>query len=69
MPEYVQKIAGLRKKTGLKEAVKCGIGKINNNEAIICAMDSNFFMGSMGYVVGEYITYSFEKAIEKNLIL
>lgn len=30
-------------------------------------MDSNFFMGSMGYVVGEYITYSFEKAIEKNL--
>ncbi|MGN1012500.1 MAG: acetyl-CoA carboxylase, carboxyltransferase subunit beta [Clostridia bacterium] len=67
MPEYVQKIEGLRQKTGLKEAVKCGIGKINNNEAIICAMDSNFFMGSMGYVVGEYITYSFEKAIEKNL--
>ena len=30
-------------------------------------MDSNFFMGSMGYVVGEYITYSIEKAIEEKL--
>lgn len=67
MPEYINKIEGLRQKTGLKEAVKCGIGKINNQKAVICAMDSNFFMGSMGYVVGEYITYSIEKAIEEKL--
>ena len=67
MPEYINKIEGLRQKTGLKEAVKCGIGKINNQKAVICAMDSNFFMGSMGYVVGEYIAYSIEKAIEEEL--
>ena len=67
MPEYISKIEGLRNKTKLKEAVKCGIGKINNEKAVICIMDSNFFMGSMGYVVGEYITYSIEKAIEKKL--
>ena len=67
MPEYISKIEGLRQKTGLKEAVKCGIGNINGKKAVICAMDSNFFMGSMGYVVGEYITYSIEKAIEEKL--
>ena len=67
MSEYVNKIEGLRQKTGLKEAVKCGIGNINSQKAVICAMDSNFFMGSMGYVVGEYITYSIEKAIEEKL--
>lgn len=67
MPEYISKIQGLRQKTGLKEAVKCGIGKIEGQEAVVCAMDSNFFMGSMGYVVGEYITYSIEMAIKKKL--
>lgn len=67
MPEYISKIEGLRQKTGLKEAVKCGVGKINGSEAIVCAMDSNFFMGSMGYVVGEYITYSMEEALKRKL--
>ena len=32
-------------------------------------MDNNFFMGSMGSVVGEKITYSIEKAIELKLPL
>ena len=69
MSEYVDKIEGLRSKTKLKEAVKCGIGNINGHKAVICVMDSNFFMGSMGYVVGEYITYSAEKSIEEKIPL
>ena len=69
MPEYTKKIATLREKTGLDEAVKCGICKINGEEAVICVMDGNFLMGSMGTVVGEKITYSIEKAIEKKLPL
>lgn len=69
MPEYIEKIEGLRNKTKLKEAVKCGIGNINGNKTVICVMDSNFFMGSMGYVVGEYITYSAERAIKERLPL
>ena len=52
MPEYIEKIEGLRNKTKLKEAVKCGIGNINGKKVVISIMDSNFFMGSMGYVVG-----------------
>lgn len=67
LEEYPKKLDGLREKTGLDEAVKCGIGKIHGEDAIIAVMDSNFLMGSMGSVVGEKITYSIEKSIEKNI--
>ncbi len=67
MNDYVKKLDALREKTGLDEAVKCGIGNINSEKVVICVMDSNFMMGSMGKVVGEKITYSIEKAIQLHL--
>ena len=67
MEDYDKKLKALREKTGLQEAVSCGIGKINGEDTVICIMDSGFLMGSMGIVVGEKITYSIEKAIEKEL--
>ncbi len=67
MDDYIKKLETLKEKTGLDEAVKCGIGNINGEKVIICVMDSNFLMGSMGKVVGEKITYSMEKAIKLKL--
>lgn len=67
LEEYTKKIKALREKTGLKEAVSAGTGKINGEDVVICVMDSGFLMGSMGIVVGEKITYSIEKAIELKL--
>ena len=64
---YIKKIETLREKTGIDEAVKCGIGKINGEQVVLCVMDSNFILGSMGSVVGEKIAYSIEKAIELKL--
>lgn len=64
---YTEKIEGLRVKTKIDEAVVCGTGKINSEDVVICVMDGNFLMGSMGSVVGEKITYSMEKAIELKL--
>ncbi|MBO5397990.1 MAG: acetyl-CoA carboxylase carboxyltransferase subunit beta [Clostridia bacterium] len=69
MPEYMDKLKSLQEKTGMTEAVYCGTGKINGEEAVICVMNANFLMGSMGTVVGERITYSIEKAIELKLPL
>ena len=69
LEDYPKKIKGLREKTGIKEAVSCGTGKINGEEVVICVMDSGFLMGSMGVVVGEKITYAVEQAIEKKLPL
>lgn len=42
-------------------------GEINSQKVVICVLDSNFLMGSMGSVVGEKLTYSIEKAIELQL--
>ncbi len=69
LEDYVKKLNTVREKTKLKEAVACGTGKINGEEVVICIMDSGFFMGSMGIVVGEKITSAIEKAIEKRLPL
>lgn len=69
LEDYVKKLNTIREKTKLKEAVACGTGKINGEEVVICIMDSGFFMGSMGIVVGEKITNAIEKAIEKRLPL
>ena len=64
---YKDKIKQLQEKTKISEAVKTGIGKINGIKVAIGAMDSNFFMGSMGSAVGEKITRLIEKAIEEEL--
>lgn len=69
MEDYVKKIAILREKTKVSEAVICGTGKINGLDSVICVMESKFLMGSMGSVVGEKITFSIEKAIELELPL
>ena len=69
LEDYVKKLNTVREKTKLKEAVASGTGKINGEEVVICIMDSGFFMGSMGIVVGEKITNAIEKAIEKRLPL
>lgn len=69
MDSYIKKMETIREKTGIDEAVKCGTGNINGEKVVICVMDGNFLMGSMGSVVGEKITYSIEKAIELELPL
>ncbi len=43
--------------------------RLIGKEVIICIMDSGFLMGSMGFVVGEKITYSIEEAIKNKLPL
>lgn len=64
---YEKKIAQAMENTELNEAVITGIGRIEGEKAVICVMDSNFMMASMGSVVGEKITRAVEKAIELRL--
>lgn len=64
---YKDKIKALQEKTNIREAIKTGIGKINGENVAIGVMDSNFFMGSMGSVVGEKICRLIETAIQKKL--
>ena len=66
---YQEKIAGLKEKTKLDEAVVTGKIRINGEEAVIGSCDVRFLMGSMGYVVGEKLTRAIEKATELRLPL
>ena len=64
---YKDKIKLLQEKTKIQEAIKTGIGEINGEKVAIGVMDSNFFMGSMGSVVGEKICRLVERAIQDKL--
>ncbi len=66
-PEYEEKLAALKEKCGMNEAVITGLCKIRGYEAVIGIMDSNFMMASMGSVVGEKITRAFEYGTEHKL--
>jgi acetyl-CoA carboxylase carboxyl transferase subunit beta len=66
-PGYEEKLLNIKERLQLDEAVVTGHCSIDGNEAVLCVMDSNFIMGSMGCVVGEKITRSFEYAIQNQL--
>ena len=66
-PGYRKKLALMRKKTGLDEAVVTGTALIKGEKVALGIMDSNFIMASMGTVVGEKITRLFEYATAEKL--
>lgn len=66
-PDYLEKLAAVRKKTGLDEAVMTGRASILGQEVALGIMDASFIMASMGTVVGEKITRLFELATEQEL--
>ena len=68
-PGYEEKLREQREKTGLKEAVIVGTGKIKGIKTVICVMDNRFMMASMGTAVGEKITRACEYAIKNRLPL
>ena len=64
---YDEKIKSYQEKTNLDEAYMYGYARIDGLPCVIGVMDSYFLMGSMGSVVGEKVTRSFEYAIYKKL--
>jgi acetyl-CoA carboxylase carboxyl transferase subunit beta len=68
-PGYEEKLDGLRKKTGLSEAIVTGECVIGGNACVLAVMDGYFMMGSMGAAVGEKFTRAAERAAEKKLPL
>jgi acetyl-CoA carboxylase carboxyl transferase subunit beta len=64
---YVERIKTYQKKTGLKDAVISGLGKIEGQRVSIAVMDFSFLGASMGAVVGEKITRVIERATKHKL--
>ena len=59
---YPDKLKSDQEATGLKDAVICAEGKLQNKKVVLAVTDSRFIMGSMGSVVGEKITRAIERA-------
>ena len=68
-PGYDEKLAQLRRTTGLTEGVVMAKGKVNGRPIIAAVLDSQFLMGSMGVAVGEKITRAVELARKQRLPL
>lgn len=66
---YDEKIKGYQRKSNITEGVVTGEGNIADRKVVICVMDSNFMMGSMGTAVGEKITRAIEYATKNRLPL
>lgn len=62
---YGARLEKYRKASGLNDAVVCGMGEIEGIPVSLAVMDFRFAGGSMGSVVGEKITRSIERSIEK----
>jgi acetyl-CoA carboxylase carboxyl transferase subunit beta len=65
--KYKDRMRATIKKNATNDAIITGSGKIEGMAVEICVFDFSFMGGSMGSVVGEKITRSIERAIDKNM--
>ncbi len=65
--KYPDRIKATEKKTGLKDAVRTAVGKMEGSDIVISAMDFSFIGGSMGSVVGEKIARGIDYALEHKI--
>ena len=67
MASYTERLKTYQKKTGLKDAVICGLGKIEDQRVSIAVMDFNFIAATMGSVVGEKLTRCIERGTKERI--
>ncbi len=59
---YPDRVKASQEKSGLKDAVRTGFGKLSGQDVVITCMDFKFIGGSMGSVVGEKISRGIDYA-------
>ena len=67
MASYTERLKTYQKKTGLKDAVITGLGRIEEQPLALAVMDFNFIAATMGSVVGEKLTRLVERATKDKL--
>jgi acetyl-CoA carboxylase carboxyl transferase subunit beta len=63
--KYSDRLKAAEKKTQLKDAVRCAVGKSKGKDLVVACMDFAFIGGSMGSVVGEKIARAADYALKK----
>jgi acetyl-CoA carboxylase carboxyl transferase subunit beta len=65
--KYPDRISSTIKKSGLNDAVRTAVGKMNGVEIVIACMDFEFIGGSMGSVVGEKIARAIDHSLKNKI--
>lgn len=67
--KYTDRLADSKKKSGLTDAARIGIGKMNGLDIVVGCMDFSFIGGSMGSVVGERLGMAIDEARKRKMPL
>ena len=62
---YTDRLRDARSKTGTKDAIKLGLGKLESLPVVIGVQDFDFMGGSLGMAAGEAVIKGLETAAEK----
>lgn len=67
--KYKDRIKQTQKKSGLSDACRVGVGKLDKHNVVIACMDFGFIGGSMGSVVGERLSRAIDHSRENKIPL
>jgi len=67
--KYKDRLVESQKKSGLTDAARVGVGKMNGIDLVVGCMDFSFIGGSMGSVVGERLGIAIDHARENKITL
>ncbi|MBO6587021.1 MAG: acetyl-CoA carboxylase carboxyltransferase subunit beta [Gracilimonas sp.] len=67
--KYKDRLEEYQEKTGLSDAARVGVGKMNKLDLVVACMDFSFIGGSMGSVVGERLGVAIDYARENKIPL
>lgn len=67
--KYAERLKDARGKTGDRDAVKVGLGKIGGRESVIAVQDFAFMGGSLGMAAGEAVVTAGQVALENSAAL
>jgi acetyl-CoA carboxylase carboxyl transferase subunit beta len=63
---YADRLKDAKTKTGLHDAVKLGLGKLDGLPVVIAVQDFDFMGGSLGMAAGEAVIKGLETAVQKS---
>ncbi len=67
--KYSDRLKQTQAKSGLSDAARVGVGKLDKRDIVIACMDFSFIGGSMGSVVGERLSAAIDHAREQKVPL
>lgn len=63
--KYVDRLKDARAKTGMQDAVKIGVGKLEGDAVVVAVQDFSFIGGSLGMAAGEAVVTAIETAVAR----